>query len=143
MNVQPEREGRYITDEGENPERYRLMLLCKCLTCGGSGKGIGRVWSKATHERVVERCSDCRGEGFTLQEAATCATKEAVGVALVTLALEDMWKDENGDPCGFGLIDSEGEKGKRWLVSPFRASARNVSDAARTLARSKRTADSQ
>ena len=64
---------------------------------------------------------------------ATCATPEAVGVALVTLAREGEW--ENG--CPFGLLDTQGETGHKWLISPWLPSARNVSDAGRTLAQSK------
>jgi hypothetical protein len=52
----------------------------------------------------------------------------------VTLAREGEW-----DECPFGLLDSEGEKGRKWLVTPWLPSARNVRDAARTLAKSKRT----
>jgi hypothetical protein len=55
-------------------------------------------------------------------------------VAIVTLAREGEW-----DECPFGLLDSEGEKGKKWLIRPWLPSARNVTDAARTLAKSKRT----
>jgi hypothetical protein len=116
---------RYVTP---NPERYRLFRLCDCPTCGGKGKeadfgGDG-----------YRRCLDCRGEGRVRQELATCESPEAVGVALVTLAREGEWNE-----CPFGLLDSEGEKGQKWLITPWLPSARNVSDAARTLAKSKRT----
>jgi hypothetical protein len=81
------------------------------------------------------RCSDCRGEGRVRQELATCATPEAVGVAIVTLAREGEFED-----CPLGLLDSEaGEESTvgKWLVRPWLPSARNVSDAGRTLAKSK------
>lgn len=128
--------GRYVTDLGArtypestpstvemeaDAERYRLMRLCPCDDCSMTGKdpADGR------------RCRTCRGEGRQLQEVATCGTMEAVGVALVTLAREGEFD------CPFGLIDRRGETGKKWLVKPWPASPRTVSDAARTLARSK------
>jgi hypothetical protein len=127
---------RYVTP---NPERYRLFRLCDCPTCEGKGK-VRMTGTRTAGEWVetafgaVEKCPDCRGEGRVRQEIATCESPEAVGVALVTLAREGEW-----DECPFGLLDSEGEKGKKWLVTPWLPSARNVSDAARTLAKSKRT----
>jgi DnaJ-class molecular chaperone len=149
---------RYVTPDA-NPERYRLFRLCDCPTCEGRGKGL-----PGTSARGPERCEDCRGEGRVRQEIATCATPEAVGVALVTLAREGEWSE-----CPLGLLDSEppcetcggtGEdmnwlegvmvrchkcKGSgikltgTWLITPWLPSARNVTDAARTLAKSKRT----
>jgi hypothetical protein len=83
------------------------------------------------------KCPDCRGEGRIRDEVASCETAEAVGVALVTLGREGEWTD-----CPFGLLDREGEKGKRWIILPWLPSARNVSDAARTLARSKKASQS-
>lgn len=126
---------RYVTD---NPERFRLFRLCDCPICGGKGK-------VPTHEGYGDntwiKCQDidggCRGEGRIRQELATCATPEAVGVAIVTLAREGEWED-----CPFGLLDSEGETGQKWLISPWLPSARNVTDAARTLARSKKRTES-
>jgi hypothetical protein len=67
------------------------------------------------------------------QLVATCEDEASVGVALVTLGREGEWAD-----CPFGLLDKQGEKGKKWLVSPWLPSARNVSDAARVLASSKK-----
>jgi hypothetical protein len=119
---------RYVTP---NPERFRLFRLCDCPTCEGKGKAEGESMLQ-TGGRFTLRCEDCRGEGRVRQEIATCATPEAVGVALVTLAREGEW-----DECPFGLLDSEGEKGHKWLVTPWLPSARNVSDAGRTLAKSK------
>lgn len=109
------------------------------------------------------RCLDCRGEGRIRQEVATCESPEAVGVALVTLAREGEW-----DECPFGLLDrmppcarcdgrgylppnsrecrtcqGTGDKPSgTWLISPWLPSARNVTDAARTLARSKKSSQS-
>ena len=119
---------RYVTD-APNPERFRLFRLCDCPTCGGKGKG-----TYIPKQEAYTRCRDCRGEGRVRQEIATCATPEAVGVAIVTLAREGEW-----DECPLGLLDSEGEKGRKWLILPWMPSAREVSAAARTLAKSKRT----
>jgi hypothetical protein len=127
---------RYVTP---NPERFRLFRLCDCPICEGKGKETVRIGTALEGRLTIEgpkRCSECRGEGRIRQEIATCATPEAVGVALVTLAREGEW-----DECPFGLLDSEGEKGKKWLVTPWLPSARNVTDAARTLAKSKKTTD--
>jgi hypothetical protein len=55
-------------------------------------------------------------------------------VALVTLAREDEWTDAEGEPCAFGLLDTTGEKGHKWLVKMWQPSPRNVSDAGRVLA---------
>jgi len=115
---------RYVT---ENPERFHLYRLCDCTTCDGTGKVFA-----ADPPTWVERCPDCRGEGRTRDLVATCATPEAVGVALVTLGREHEW-----DECPVGILDTEGETGEKWLVRPWLPSARNVSAAGRTLARSK------
>lgn len=124
-----------MPSRNDMPDRYRLFRLCDCTRCGSSGKeNIG-----ATDGHYVQaRCSQCRGEGRIRQEVATCATPEAVGVAIVTLAREGEWEE-----CPFGLLDSEGEKGKKWLVLPWMPSARNVTAAARTLARSKKSRPAQ
>lgn len=82
---------------------------------------------------VTQRCSACRGEGRIRQELATVESSEAVGVALVTLAREGEWTDADGNPCALGLLDREGEKGKKWLILPWAASPRNVSDAGKLL----------
>jgi hypothetical protein len=96
---------RHVTPE-PNPERFRLFRLCDCPTCEGSGKAGFRERGGKWVE--VRRCLDCRGEGRVRQELATCATPEAVGVALVTLAREGEWEE-----CPLGLLDSEGEKGHK------------------------------
>ncbi len=110
----------------DSPERFRLFRLCDCPTCGGSGKGRSRV--RPNGLRSNDRCRDCRGEGRIRQEVATCATPEAVGVAIVTLAREGEFEE-----CQFGLLDSEGEKGQRWLILPFPTTARTASAAGRLL----------
>jgi hypothetical protein len=126
-------DGRYVTPDA-NPERFRLFRLCDCPTCGSSGKAPILTGTKIGTLAAHARCPDCRGEGRIRQEFATCATPEAVGVALVTLAREGEWEE-----CPLGLLDSEGEKGHKWLIRPWLPSARNVTDAARTLAKSKKS----
>jgi hypothetical protein len=80
-----------------------------------------------------ERCADCRGEGRIRELVATCATPEAFGVALVTLGREGEL-----DGCPVGGLDRFPEEGQpKWFLLPWLPSARNVSDAGRTLARSK------
>ena len=152
-------ETRYVTDlsevaslpqsthsevEMEDPEAYRLYRLCPCGECNGTGK-LDRDEAAAYADKVGKkfvrdlppggklRCPACRGEGRTLELVATAGSKEAVGVALVTLALEDEW-----DECPFGLMHRpEGETGK-WLIKPWGPSPRNVSDAGRTLQSARR-----
>lgn len=109
----------------DSAERFRLFRLCDCTTCGGRGRNPENDYR--------DRCPECRGEGRVRQEVATCATPEAVGVAIVTLAREGEFEE-----CPLGLLDYEGEVGLKWLVRPWLPSARNVSDAGRTLAKSKK-----
>ncbi len=107
-------------------EAYRIYRLCECGSCMGTGKELDA-------EAKVKRCATCRGEGKSLDLVATCTDPASVGVALVTLALEDEFSE-----CPVGLMHRpEGEKGK-WLIKPWLPSARNISDAGRTL-RSART----
>jgi len=113
-------------------ERFSLYRLCACPRCDGRGRD--------PESDYRDRCTDCRGEGRVRQELASCESPEAIGVALVTLAREGEWTD-----CAFGLLDRmpENEDGTRketgtWLILPWLPSARNVTDAARTLARSKK-----
>lgn len=124
--------------EMEEDDRYRLYSLCSCEKCGGSGKDYGSPTvhvSGAPKATAPTRCKDCRGEGRTLSLIATATSKEAVGVALITLAEEGEWE---GD-CPLGLMDRPaGEKG-RWLIKPWQASPRNISDAGRTLAKARHT----
>jgi hypothetical protein len=116
----------------ETPERYALYRLCECTACHGAGRVTFEEEDEHTQTFGIKRCPDCRGEGRTRDLVATCATPEAIGVALVTLGREGEWEG-----CPIGILDTEGEKGQRWLVRPWSPSARNVSDAARTLAKSK------
>ena len=109
-------------------ERFSLYRLCECAACDGTGKR----WDYIGDSMRRPRCPVCRGEGRERQLLATCATAEAVGVALVTLAREGEF-----DECPIGVLDTQGETGKKWLVKPWLPSARNISDAGRTLARSK------
>jgi hypothetical protein len=60
---------------------------------------------------------------------ATCASPEAVGVALVTLGREGEWEG-----CAVGVLDTLGAKTEKWVLRPWLPSAKNVSDAGRTLA---------
>ena len=114
---------RNVTAEERDPrERYSLYRLCDCIACQGSGKAI-----------PVGKCTFCRGEGKQRQELATCESPEAVGVALVTLAREGEFEE-----CPIGLLDREGEKGKKWLILPWLPCARNVTDAARSWRRASR-----
>lgn len=116
--------------EEEHPERYALYRLCECASCAGTGKEERPEWGvPRTH---WPRCEACRGEGRTRDLIATCATPEAIGVALVTLGREGEWEG-----CPIGILDTLGETGEKWLVRPWTPSARNVSDAGRTLARAK------
>ncbi len=107
-------------------ERYKLYRLCECGDCAGTGKDVG--------PKGVKRCPTCRGEGRILDLVATATDPESAGVAIVTLGREGEWEG-----CQFGLLDSEGAKNHKWIVLPWTQSptARNVSDAARVLARSK------
>ena len=113
----------------QDDERFALYRLCECAACGGTGK-ISDYPVAQTLQTI--RCQDCRGEGRTRDLVATCDTAEALGVALVTLGREGEW-----DECPVGVLDTQGETGKKWLVKPWLPSARNISDAGRTLARSK------
>lgn len=119
---------RYVTEGPEpSPERFHLIRLCDCTACGGTGKVGDGVWIPAK-KAPYQRCDACRGEGRTRDLIATCATPEAIGVALVTLGREGEF-----DECPIGLLDTEGETGQKWLVRPWLPSARNVSDAGKVL----------
>lgn len=76
----------------------------------------------------AHRCPECRGEGKTLDLVATCADPQGVGTAIVQNAEEGMF-----DECPLGIL----EDGGSWLVKPWPASPRTVSDAAKILAKSK------
>ena len=79
----------------------------------------------------------CPGVEREKELLATCATPEALGVAIVTLAREGEL-EVDGQPCRVGVLDRQGEKNHKWLIRPWEASPRNVSDAASTLARSRK-----
>ena len=124
-------DGRYITDGRESPERFHLYRLCECTTCEGTGKEARPEWGVPRSH--WPRCPDCRGEGRTRELVATCGTPEALGVALVTLAREGEWEG-----CPVGILDTQGEKGEKWIVKPWLPSARNISDAGRTLSNARK-----
>ena len=115
---------RNVTDE----ERFHLYRLCQCSLCDATGKVYGfRLVSPS-------RCPDCRGEGRTRDLVATCATPEALGVAIVTLGREGEWEG-----CPLGCLDTMGEPGEKWIFRPWLPSARNLSDAGRTLRQAQET----
>jgi hypothetical protein len=107
-----------VSGRGDPAQRFRLYRLCEMVPL--TGRPMLRVQRG--------RCSACRGEGRTLELVATCASPEAVGTALVTLGREGEWAE-----CPVGVLDTEGESGEKWIVTPWLPSARNVSDAGRTL----------
>lgn len=116
--------------EDDPQERFRVYRLCPCPTCEGTGRaGQG---GRAAPKKTSFRCENCRGEGRVRERVAACADEASVGVAICTLAREGEF-----DECPIGLLDTQGETGKKWLILPWLPSARNVSDAARLLAKSK------
>jgi hypothetical protein len=118
-----------MSDRYTSP-RFALYRLADCDRCQAEGKLT--IYESGDETAETIRCPDCQGEGRTRQVVAEADTPEAVGVALVTLGREGEFE---GVP--FGLLDREGEKGRKWLVRPWLPSARNVSDAARTLRRAR------
>lgn len=123
---------RNAQEDYDPRQRFRIFRLCDCPTCGGSGKELREATDlRGNNPKLLPwRCSDCRGEGRIRQEVAACESPEALGVAIVMLAREGEFEE-----CPVGILDSEGAVGKKWLVRPWLPSARNVSDAGRTLAR--------
>lgn len=117
-----------LTGKDDPQQRYALYRLCPCERCSGSG----RNWTTLDPVHGHGRCEDCRGEGRVLEIVSTQPDPASVGVALVDLSREGEWDD-----CPVGVLDREGESGHKWIVKPWLPSPRNVSDAARTLARSK------
>lgn len=113
-----------ISGKNDPAERFRLLRLCPCEACEGTGKAQAGLFVSSTGER----CPECRGEGRTLQLVATAPTPEALGTALVTLAREGEFSE-----CPIGLLDLGGEPGERWLVRPWGPSPRNTSDAGKLL----------
>lgn len=74
-------------------------------------------WEDLAPRRPEERYRLYRkAAGKDLQLVATCATPEAVGLTLCTLADEGEWERAN-----VGVLDIEGGNNGagRWLVSPF------------------------
>jgi hypothetical protein len=63
---------------------------------------------------------------------ATCETEEAVGVTLCTLGREGEFDPGAGD-CSIGVLDTQGEPGKKWIFRPWLASPGNVSAAGKVL----------
>ncbi len=63
---------------------------------------------------------------------ATCASAEAVGVALVTLGREGEFDPMSGD-CAVGILDTEGETGRKWIIKPWLASPSNLTAAGKVL----------
>ena len=119
----PEPARSEIDGRGDPDQHYRLYRLCPCDACPERpGYGHFAPWDGWS------RCPECRGEGRTLQLVATCGTPQSLGVALVQLAQEGEFAE-----CPIGIL----EDGGSWLIKPWLASPRNVSDAGRLLAKSK------
>ncbi len=120
--------GRYVTADTVDgaAERFEVYRLCECAACSGTGKGIFSVGGQS-------KCAECRGEGRSRELVATATDAQSLGVALVTLGREGEWEG-----CPIGILDTLGETGQKWLVRPWSASPRNVSDAGRVLATSKK-----
>lgn len=125
---------RNVTAEDGSAERFALYRLCECAACHGKGKIHEPGAFSDTGFPTMLRCDTCRGEGRTRDLVATCATPEAVGVALITLGREGEWNE-----CPIGVLDTLGEPGEKWIVRPWLPSARNVSDAGRTLQKARKT----
>ena len=115
-----------LTVEDDPQERFRVYRLCLCPECEGSGKVLQKGVGGGA------KCDGCRGEGRVRERVASCLDEASVGVAICTLAREGEFED-----CPIGLLDTQGETGKKWLILPWQPSPRNVSDAARVLAKSK------
>jgi hypothetical protein len=116
-----------ISGRDDPEQRYRIYRLCECEACEGTGKEeLENVAPEIA--RSARRCELCRGEGRARDLVATCATPEAIGTALVRLSAEGEFDD-----CPIGILDLEGERGRKWIVKPWLPSTRNISDAARLL----------
>lgn len=130
--TQPDLSWEAFSGRDDPEQRFRIYRLCECEACNGTGKD----WSDGPPDafeyyRKRPRCTLCRGEGRVRELVATCASPEAVGVALCTLGAEGEFDD-----CPVGVLDTEAAVGRKWVLRPWQASpsARNVSDAARVLA---------
>lgn len=98
---------------------------------------IGLDWETVAPRIPEERFRIyCRAHDGTLTLIATCATPEAVGVAIVTLGREGEFDD-----CAAGVLDTMGEKGQKWVLRPWERSAQNVSVAGHVLAKAPRKSD--
>lgn len=126
------------TGEQSPDQRFKLYRLCECPACRGTGKT-----KKKSSRHVVEgdptytqpkRCPDCRGEGKIRDLVATCS-EGALGDTIIRLGREGEFTD-----CPFGLLDTMGEPDQKWLIKPWLPSARNVSDAGRTLSHARKRA---
>lgn len=121
-----------ISGRGDPQQRFRIYRLCECEVCKGTGRVVYDIGRGPAIKGI--RCAECRGEGRVRELVATADSPAGVGEALVTLGREGEFED-----CPVGILDTEGETGQKWLVRPWLPSARNVSDAARTLATSRTT----
>jgi len=121
----PEQDAHFTTADEDDQRRFRVYRLCICPACGGRGRG-------RAPEKPSFRCENCRGEGRIRERVATADTEGGVGVAICTLAREGEFED-----CPIGILDTQGETGKKWLILPWQPSPRNVSDAARVMAKSR------
>ena len=122
---------RYVTAEFAFPEErgaFELYRLCDCAACDGRGKTHERGAFSDTGFPTMLRCDVCRGEGRTHELVATATDEQSLGLALVTLGREGEWTDRP-----IGILEVNGEPGHKWLVRPWKASAREVSAAGRTL----------
>ena len=117
-----------MTGAGDPQERFRVYRLCECETCEGTGHEL----DPGRGESATKRCSECRGEGKVKQLVATAGNAEGVGTAIIQNAREGAFAE-----CPIGILDTEGETHQKWLVSPWLPSARNISDAGRTLAQAR------
>lgn len=123
-----------LTGRGDPQQRYRIYRLCVCFECLGVGKVMDRPKGNQVKPVGPNRCEECRGEGKTLELVATAGTPQDVGVALIELAQEGEFED-----CPIGIL----EDGGSWLIKPWLPSPRNVADAARVMAQSKRKGESK
>ncbi len=120
----------HLTGKGDPQQRFRIYRLCECVTC----EGTGRALDPERGASATKRCPDCRGEGKVRELVATAGDPAGVGEALVQNGREGAFAE-----CPIGVLDTEGEVGQKWLVNPWLPSARNISDAGRTLAGARHT----
>jgi hypothetical protein len=124
-----------LTGKGDPQQRFRIYRLCECEACEGDGHDHSPLDPKADRAKALKaRCPECRGEGKVRQLVATAETPAGLGEALVQNGREGAFAE-----CPVGVLDTEGEVGQKWLVNPWLPSARNISDAGRTLAQARHT----